>query len=85
MSEMEPQHDPNFDRHDPTFERNTPVEIRCPYLRPKNRYGKKLETCNKLRLRARPGSSGVSYCDTCKKSFDFEVQSSGDVETRRRA
>ena len=48
------------------------IEVRCPGLsfdKTKNKYVK----CNKLCLKAYPGSSGQCYCRHCKTLFNFYI------------
>jgi hypothetical protein len=48
------------------------VEIKCPYNWTSKKNGKSYP-CNRPVVRVSPGSYGEAYCQSCKKTFKFDV------------
>lgn len=52
------------------MEKKKLVEVRCPFK--VNRYGK-LVLCDRLCVKVTPGSQGETRCNSCKLTFQFEI------------
>ncbi len=60
-------------------------EIRCPFLveyTSTSTGQRKSKTCGKICVKVSAGSAGETYCTRCKRTFDFEISTTQDVQTK---
>ena len=64
------------------------VEVRCPFIPQYRKIAGKLypynKLCNNLCAKVYPGSSGEGFCDSCKLTFEYQVDDQSESSTRVR-